>query len=212
MIKKLNTYLKTYKTAIKYVITGLAVLILGTIYCISVLADREKETAQYYNNQTTEEETMSFDSEEEKISANENKNEDIYVYICGCVNNPGVYQCVQGMRVYEAIDMAGGFTEDACTEALNLAELVKDKEKIYVPDVQTASNSENISDNTSGRININTATIEELMTLPGIGEAKAKDIIAYRTQNGSFTATEDIMKISGIKEAAYAKIRDYITI
>lgn len=226
MINKLNVfnkYLKSNKTAIRYGIVCLTILVLGTIYCISVLAKKDKEAVEYYNYQTTNEESLYAVSENNNkiISSNDNQNSEIYVYICGCVKNPGVYSCIKGTRVYEIIDMAGGLTQEACVQALNLADIVEDKDKIYVPDMESFQNQENLSDNridiensskNSSLININTASLSELTTLPGIGESRARDIIAYRTEHGKFDMKEDIMKISGIKEAAYSKIKDYITV
>lgn len=219
----LNTYLKSNKTAIRYGIACLTILILGTIYCISVLAKKDKEAVEYYNYQMVDEESLHSESENDNkiISSNENQNSKIYVYICGCVKNPGVYSCAEGTRVYEIIDMAGGLTQEACVQALNLADIVQDKDKIDVPDMETFQNQANLSSNRidiedsskkSSLININTASLSELTTLPGIGESRAKDIIEYRTQHGKFNIKEDIMKISGIKEAAYSKIKDYITV
>lgn len=226
MINKLNvlnTYLKSNKTAIRYGIVCLTILVLGTIYCISVLAKKDKEAIEYYNYQTVNEESLYSASENDNkiISSNNNQNSKIYVYICGCVKKPGVYPCAEGTRVYEIIDMAGGLTEEAYVQALNLADIVEDKDKIYIPDMESFQNQENLSDNSIGikdsskkssLININTASLSELITLPGIGESRARDIIEYRTQYGKFNIKEDIMKISGIKEAAYSKIKDYITV
>lgn len=226
MINKLNvlnTYLKSNKTAIRYGIVCLTILVLGTIYCISVLAKKDKEAIEYYNYQTVNEESLYSASENDNkiISSNNNQNSKIYVYICGCVKKPGVYPCAEGTRVYEIIDMAGGLTEEAYVQALNLADIVEDKDKIYIPDMESFQNQENLSDNSidikdsskkSSLININTASLSELITLPGIGESRARDIIEYRTQYGKFNIKEDIMKISGIKEAAYSKIKDYITV
>ncbi len=226
MINKLNvlkTYLKSNKTAIRYGIVCLTILILGTIYCISVLAKKDKDVVEYYNYQTVNEESLysASKNDNEIISSNENQNSKIYVYICGCVKSPGVYPCAEGTRVYEIIDMAGGLTEEAYVEALNLADIVQDKDKIYVPDMESFQNQENLSgsdidiENSSKKsslININTASLSELTTLPGIGESRAKDIIEYRTKQGKFNCKEDIMKINGIKEAAYSKIKDYITV
>lgn len=232
MINKLKviiTYFKNNKTAIRYIIVCLTILILGTIYCISVLAKKDKEAVEYYSYQTEYEETSvskndlekNSESDNKNFSSNTNPNSTIYVYVCGCVNNPNVYPCKEGTRVYEVIDMAGGLTDEAYVQALNLADIVQDKDKIYVPNMESFQNQENLSsdnidmENSSQQstlININTATLSELTTLSGIGEARAKDIIEYRTQHGKFHSKEDIMKINGIKEAAYLKIKDYITV
>lgn len=136
-----------------------------------------------------------------------------FVHICGEVENPGVYQLPQGSRIFEAVEAAGGFTEDAAQSSMNLAEKVADGMQIVIlsreeMDVQESAAKEAAT----GRININTASREQLMTLPGIGESRADDIIRYREESGGFTTIEDIKKVSGIKDAAFQKIKDRITV
>ncbi len=143
-----------------------------------------------------------------------------FVYVCGQVNAPGVYELPLGSRIFDAMEAAGGMTADACSSYWNLAELLWDGEKIYVPtesealelgqpaaSEQEAAAQENAEDG----ININTASKEQLMTIPGIGESKADSILAYRKENGSFDSPEDIMNIPGIKEGLFSKIKDYIS-
>lgn len=154
----------------------------------------------------------------------------LFVYVCGEVNAPGVYELTEESRVYEAVEMAGGFTKYADSTYLNLARTVTDSERIYVPSIyETAKLSvENVLEGTgvvvqgeeedrkkaeenAEKVNINTATSDELTTLPGIGEARAKDIISYRTNVGRFEKIEDIMNVSGIGEAMFSRIKSYIT-
>lgn len=147
----------------------------------------------------------------------------VYVYICGEVAAPGVYELSKDSRIYEAVDAAGGFTENAARESVNLASKVSDGMQITIYNKKEAASlpagSGSAVGNTgqggtsgSGLVNLNTATKEELMTLKGIGEAKAEDIIRYREKSGGFKKIEDIMKISGIKEAGFQKIKDNITV
>ena len=147
----------------------------------------------------------------------------VYVYICGEVAAPGVYELSGDSRIYEAVDAAGGFTENAARESVNLASKVSDGMQITIYNKEEAASlpagSGSAVGNTgqggtsgSGLVNLNTATKEELMTLKGIGEAKAEDIIRYREKSGGFKKIEDIMKISGIKEAGFQKIKDNITV
>jgi competence protein ComEA len=142
----------------------------------------------------------------------------VYVFITGCVVHPGVYEIPENTRLYELVDEAGGFTEDADTQFLNLAQTVEDGAKITVYSVEeTALTDSAVQEMTQeqqgdSRININTADRNELMTLPGIGESKADAIIRYREENGKFSAIEEIMNISGIKEGAFGKIKDLITV
>lgn len=137
----------------------------------------------------------------------------IRVYVCGAVANPGVVEIPQGSRAEDALKAAGGFAADAGQEAVNLADWVSDGQKLYFPTADEAlEESEAQADAAAGLININTADVAALCTLPGIGESRAQDIIAYREANGGFESCEDIMKVSGIKTAAYEKIRDKITV
>ena len=155
-------------------------------------------------------ETQSIKSEETKIV--------FFVHVCGQVKNPGVYQLEEGARIYDAIQLAGGLTEEACEEAVNLAEKVIDGEQIWIPDKAEAEKMGSVNGNLkekqteSGLVDLNTATKEQLMTLTGIGEARAKDILAYREEYGRFQTIEDIMKVPGIKDAAFAKIKDEIVV
>lgn len=154
----------------------------------------------------------------------ESENITIVVYVCGAVVTPGVYYFDEGDIKDSAIKAAGGFTEEAVTDYVNLAEKLKDGERLYVPcmselEMGIVSYPDDSGDNTvtnavdsDGRVNINTAGKDELMTLPGIGESKADLIITYRTENGSFNSTEELMNINGIKEGVYGRIKDRITV
>ena len=139
-----------------------------------------------------------------------------YVHICGEVNAPGVYRVLEGSRIFQAVEQAGGFTDDAASEYLNLAELTEDGMKIDVPSVEEVENGEfPVSEDAAsagGKVNINKADEKELMTLTGIGESRAADIIRYREENGGFQTVEDIMKVPGIKEGAFEKIKDNISV
>ena len=177
-----------------------------------------------------------------------------YVHICGEVREPGVYALLPGSRIYQAVEAAGGFTEAAAQDYLNMAMETVDGMKITVPSVEEADmarDAENQSEQTeragglagsrdsmaagreepwirmpgggdetsggqvqavSGKVNLNTADREELMTLRGIGESKAQAIIRYREEQGPFRTIEEVMNISGIKEAAFEKIKDDITV
>lgn len=137
----------------------------------------------------------------------------IYVHVCGQVKEPGVYQVEEGSRIYDAVQLAGGLTDEAFGEAVNLAKIVTDGEQIRIPDNTEAEQFLIAERQTeSGLINLNFATKEQLMTLTGIGEARAKDIIAYREEHGGFQTVEEIMKVPGIKEAAFAKIKNDIVV
>lgn len=134
----------------------------------------------------------------------------VYVYVCGAVKNAGVYPLHSGDRIEAAILAAGGFSEDADTSALNLAELLCDGQKIDVPAVgETIAAGEGTADK-GGLLDINRASASELMTLPGIGETKANQIIAYREANGPFESVEALKNVPGIKDGVFEPIKALI--
>ena len=137
----------------------------------------------------------------------------IYVHICGEVNNPGVYELAEGSRIFEAVEAAGGFTEEAAQASLNLAQVISDEEQIVILTQDEAEEKARLErEQAAGIVNLNTASKEQLMTLPGIGESRAEDIIRYRKESGGFQNIEEIMSVPGIKESAYLKIKDSITV
>jgi len=159
----------------------------------------------------------------------------IFVHIEGAVHFPGIKEVLKGTRLFELIEIAGGTTLDADTSKVNLASILKDEQKIYIPFIVNEDSLENMTNseylNTENNklnqnsnqliendmqqdflINLNDATEEDLQKLEGIGPAMAKKIIAYREENGYFGAIEEIRNVSGIGEAKYNKIKDFITI
>ena len=139
-----------------------------------------------------------------------------YVDIKGEVKDPGVYKLKEGSRVIDAINASGGLKENANTYSVNLSKKITDEMVIIVP-----SNSENtnVSNNTitqntknSSLVNINTATTKELLSITGIGESKASNIVKYREENGNFSSIEDIKNVSGIGDSLFEKIKKYITV
>ncbi len=152
------------------------------------------------------------------ISGENDTAETVFVYVCGAVNTPGVYELEKNARVFEAVEMAGGLTAEASAESVNQARTVADGEQIYVLTVEEAKTQGAgvgetiITEGTDKKVNINTAGKEELMTLTGIGEAKAQSILDYREEHGKFGSTEDLMQIEGIKEGVFNKIKEDIMI
>lgn len=135
------------------------------------------------------------------------------VYICGAVVAPGVYEVPEGSRIYQVLDLAGGFTEDAAATEINQAEPVRDGQMLRVPTVEEAAAEEAEAQSAAdGRVNINTASAQELMGLPGIGESKAQSIVAYREEHGAFAEPEELMNITGIKAGVYEKIKNSIRV
>lgn len=162
--------------------------------------------------------------------------EHIFVYVCGAVNTPGVYELEAGARLYEAIARAGGVREDGAEESINQAQAVSDGERLYIPTDEevrqgldayllsgsaggaAAAGSQSAvpggpsGSSAGGKVNINTASREELKTLNGIGDTRAGSIIVYRESNGPFGSIEDLMKVEGIKEGVFNKLKDDITV
>ena len=140
----------------------------------------------------------------------------IFVDIKGAVKKPGVYQMKAGDRVKDAIDAAGGLTEEADSQKVNLAQRVEDQMVIVVPKVGEEGAAAIPAGATSkeatkeGKVNINTATVEELKTLKGVGEKKAEAIIEYRKKNGSFKTKEDLMKVRGIGKKLFDSFQERI--
>lgn len=137
----------------------------------------------------------------------------VFVYVCGEVEAAGVYELPEGSRIVDAVEAAGGMTEEASGTWLNLAEPVSDGQKIEVPSREQAEELKKEEEEAqSGLVNLNTASAEELMTLSGVGEAKAQAILDYREEHGGFQKPEDLMEIPGIKEGVFQKIKDQITV
>lgn len=144
----------------------------------------------------------------------------IYVDVKGEVHHPGVYQMKVDNRVKDLIEASGGFTPLADDQKLNLAQLLEDQMVIVVPKKGEDVNSELAQTPTphkkevekEGKVNINTATVEELKTLKGIGEKKAEAIIEYRKQNGSFKNKEELMKVRGIGKKLYESFQERVIV
>lgn len=191
----------------KAIIGILAVVCAGIFYCFYV------ETKPDITEAWEEEKTDPI-AESTVLSEADNYKEEqpkIWVHICGEVNAPGVYEMDQGSRICDLLALADGVTEDGDENALNLARILEDGERVVIPNQFDSQMYYQLEDqDTEKKININTADKEALMSLTGIGESKAEDIIRYRTENGKFQNIEDIMKIPGIKEAAFHKIKDKI--
>ncbi len=194
------------------------VLVFTLIICAGcndtgITVTRQQETS----TEVRQEETGEKGSEEPEAADAEKTAEEpceICAFICGAVQEEGIYYVPAGSRVNDVLVAAGGFSENASTSAVNLAEMVSDGDRIYIPEegeeiaaVMTGPENKN----SEGLVNINTAGKEELMTLPGIGETRAEEIIRYREQQGGFAQVEDLMKVNGIKEGTFNKLKDKVT-
>lgn len=143
----------------------------------------------------------------------------LVVHVAGAVQVPGVYQLVTGSRVIDAIEAAGGVAADSNSDAINLAAALTDGERVYVPRVGeaapvVASGGAGAGDSgaLTGPVNLNTATADDLDTLPGVGPATAAAILAYRDQYGPFASLEDLGEVSGIGPAKIEALRGLVTV
>ena len=143
----------------------------------------------------------------------------IVVHVGGAVVNPGVQELEEYSRVQDAIEAAGGFSDGAARDALNLARILQDGEQVVIPteeeiapSVSASTEGLSVASRVEGRININLATADELDTLPGIGPATAEKIVADREANGPFSAIEDLKRVSGIGDKKYAELADSICV
>lgn len=144
----------------------------------------------------------------------ESEDGQIYIHIVGAVKKPGVYTFQKKPRVIEVVEKAGGFTKDAVTAEINQAELVEDGTQLAIASQKDFKEKagQQAEQTETGKVNLNTAAKEQLMTLTGIGEAKAIAIIAYREEKGKFQKLEDLMNIPGIKEGVFDKIKSRICV
>lgn len=186
-------------------------VILVAAACFFLLREPEKPAAD----------PMLFSTQSSVQTTKESSQQEWYVDVKGAVKKTGMYRITQGMRLMDAIDLAGGFTEEADQNQVNFSKLLTDQEIIYVPkageEIPTINETaqQPAGTTTSGsdkKININTADANQLQELSGIGEKKAADIIKYREENGSFTAVEDLTKVSGIGEKTLENLKESITI
>ena len=208
------------KTKIIIAIIGIVIVTTIGVYYIKFTNENNNEIDIYQN-----EEEITENIAQEDIAREEN----ITVHIIGEVKYPGVVVLKEGARVVDAIEAAGGETDDADLNSLNLAYMLNDGEKIYVPNKQeTKDENKNYIEEGGGtnisqagtdqnnskneKININTAGEDELMKITGIGESTAKKIIEYRNQNGRFKTIEDIKKIPGIGDSKYNNMKEEIRV
>lgn len=196
-----------------------------TTGCIKETGEEETSLVRVEQADIPEEEERAA-KEDADDGGEESKTGIIYVDVCGQVKNPGVYQLTDESRVYEAIEKAGGMTKKAAAESVNQAERLTDGQQIYIPSEEERYEADREGatlpagkaavntkeDGTGGKVNLNTASKEEIMTLSGIGEVKADSIIRYRKEHGGFQSVEDIKRIEGIKDGVFSKIKDQITI
>lgn len=199
------------------VLIVIALVVLGTFWNVVTTAHKDPSSV----NNDSGDIVISQSENNEYADTNEAQSSTIFVHIAGSVKNPGLYELPQGSRVSDAVTAAGGMSKDANTSSVNLARQLTDGEQIIVGSTEDAktvlengsSHSSNSNEGaTQGKININTASTEELMSLDGVGEATADKIIAYRQEHGSFSSIEEIKEVSGIGEKKFEAMKDAITV
>lgn len=193
--------MQNLSTKMKIAITAIVVIIVLTI-------------GIYFFRQTTDDETVYYESTEQIEEAETNQ---ITVHIAGAVNNPGIVVLEEGSRIVDALEAAGGETEEADLNKLNLAYVLSDGEKLYIPtkneeDQEYITQGKGQMQEEENTVNINTATVEQLTTLPGIGEATASKIIEYRKENGKFKKVEDLKNVPGIGDSKFQNIKEMLKV
>lgn len=188
-------------------ILSVVVLILGIIGSKVLLEEKEPETSDIGIVQDKSILEVSDQEEELKPTL-------IMVHVSGQVYHPGIYELIEGDRVVDVVDLAGGLTKQADLDRINLAKKLNDEDKIYIPstdEILTVEADIIQSSSGSGLLNINTCSTKELESLPGIGEVIANRVVEYRNTS-RFQKPEDIMNVSGIGDSKYEQIKDLITV
>lgn|SRR5699024_3021046 len=199
-------FIRKYKDKLIIFVIIILIALNGYIYKV--------KSNNLYDNQKVASQEM----EEKENFANEDANDDseIMIHITGCINNPGVIEVNKGSRLKDVVDQCGGLKEEADINNINLAMKVEDEMKIHIPSIEESKEnnnieSSNIIENNNNKVNLNNASKEELMTLPGIGESKSEKIIQYREGN-RFKSIEDIKNVDGIGEKTFESFKDLIDV
>ena len=205
--------IKEYKIIV--ICTGLGLLVGGFF-----LLKPSRQTPVKETNLQAEVAAVSKDS----VSENEVKKEEpveqdlITVDVKGAVKAPGIYDLPVGSRVNDAVQKAGGLTEQADSKALNLAQKVSDEALVYVPTKGEEAASQQAGSGTASstskekKVNLNKASLEELKQVKGLGGKRAQDIIDHRESNGKFKSVDELKKVSGIGAKTIEKLKDYVTV
>jgi len=213
---KAKAHLSTIKPPVLLGIVALVLVVVFLVLKSGWEIFSEDSFAIYQQKETSENTTIDTnDDAPATASVTQTKNV-LCVHVGGAVAQPGVYELEEGARVLAAIEAAGGFMAEASPETVNLARKLVDGEQIIILTVEEAAvqQTEAVSPSTqaSGKININTANTQDLMALPGVGEATAKKIIVDREKNGPFKTPQDLMRVSGIGEKKFADMEPHIAL
>ena len=204
--------IKEYKIIV--ICTGLGLLVGGFF-----LLKPDPQTPVKETNLQAEVAAVSKDSSTEKEEKDESVEQDlITVDVKGAVKSPGIYDLPVGSRVNDAVQKAGGLTEQADSKSINLAQKVSDEALVYVPTKGEESASQQTGSGQASsiskekKVNLNKASLEELKQVKGLGGKRAQDIIDHREVNGKFKSVDELKKVSGIGAKTIEKLKDYVTV
>lgn len=205
--------IKEYKIIVICAVLG---LVLGAFF----LLKPSSQTSVKETNLQAEVAAVSKDSSSEKeVKKEESAEQDlITVDVKGAVKSPGIYDLPVGSRVHDAVQKAGGLTEEADSKSLNLAQKISDEALVYVPTKgeevasQQAASGTTPSTSKDKKVNLNKASLEELKQVKGLGGKRAQDIIDHREANGKFKSVDELKKVSGIGAKTIEKLKDYVTV
>lgn len=192
-------------------VSSVVLLIIANLLFQAFVVSKGEAWTIEHNSEVSDNISQVDESAESSVSL-------IVVHVGGAVVSPGICELPQGSRVNDAISACGGFADGAATDALNLARVLSDGEQILVPlieDMDSNVSSETASPSSSqssGKVNINTANIDELDALPGVGPSTAQKIVDDRSTNGPFVTIEDLKRVSGIGDKKFNALADYICI
>ena len=209
-MEELIEKIKEYKIIVICASLG---LVLGGFFLLKPVA----QTPAKESNLQTEVTTVSKDEKEDKNQKEEVVEQDlITVDVKGAVKSPGIYDLPVGSRINDAVQKAGGLTDNADSKSINLAQRISDEALVYVPTKEEAtsqeaySNASNTKENK--KVNLNKASLEELKQVKGLGAKRAQDIIDHRESNGNFKSVDDLKKVSGIGAKTIEKLKEYVTV
>ena len=209
-MEELIEKIKEYKIIVICASLG---MVLGGFFFLKPVA----QTPAKESNLQTEVTTVSKDEKEDKNQKEEVVEQDlITVDVKGAVKSPGIYDLPVGSRINDAVQKAGGLTDNADSKSINLAQRISDEALVYVPTKEEAtsqeahSNASNTKENK--KVNLNKASLEELKQVKGLGGKRAQDIIDHRETNGKFKSVDDLKKVSGIGAKTVEKLKEYVTV
>ena len=192
-------------------------LLIAVFAIISIfIYTKEKNTYDDFLVENIIEENQNEDIENVISKNNLSNSMKIKVHVIGEINNPGLYELEEGSRIDDLIFIAGGKTENANLNRVNLAYELEDGEQIYIPSIfdedTEYNNKDNSSSKSSEKVNLNKASLEDLQTISGVGPSLAQKIITYRASIGKFKSVEDLKEISGIGDKKYESIKDFVCV